>query len=257
LIQRYATDITGTSRQVVSEHGFDGPEFNHIPKRALHCGFDCARFAGDPVLAKASICAEFGWPPEVRILLFAGRTDRGPDLGHPQNHKNSGFAVNLGIEACKRDSSLRMIMCGAPSVATPMLQSRINQGGCQGRIVMVGIRRNIETFMLGANLLLFPSRGEGLGMVAVEAQAAGLPVLASTSVPTECLVVDGMVRFLDVSSDLQPWIRAIQELLKIEKSDREACNAKVAASAFSIINSAATLEYLYGLRAGNPNVPRN
>ncbi len=247
LIQRYATDITGTSRQVVSEHGFDGPEFNHIPKRALHCGFDCTRFAGDPASAKGSICAEFGWPPGVRVLLFAGRTDRCPDLGHPQNHKNSGFAVNLGIEACRRDSSLRIIMCGAPSVATPILQSRINQGGCHEKIVMAGIRRDIETIMLAADLLLFPSRGEGLGMVAVEAQAAGLPVLASTSVPRECLVVEGMVTFLDVSSDLQPWISAIEELLKIEKCDREACNAKVVASPFSIINSAANLECVYGL----------
>ena len=36
--------------------------------------------------------------------------------------------------------------------------------------------------------LLFSFIGEGLGMVAVEAQAAGLPVLASDTVPEEAIV---------------------------------------------------------------------
>jgi glycosyltransferase involved in cell wall biosynthesis len=228
------------------EYGFDDPQFQKIPKRALYCGFDTDRFAGDPVAARNSICAAFTWPTDVRILLFAGRTDRGSDLGHPQNHKNSGFAVRLGIEAARRDPSIRLLMCGAPSKATPILQARIDEAGCSERIVMAGIRKDIERFMLAADLLLFPSRGEGLGMVAVEAQAAGLPVLASTSVPKECLVVQGMVRFLDVSSDLQPWIVAIDDLFAREKCDRKACNSSVAASAFAICNSAEQLERVYG-----------
>lgn len=245
LVRRYATHITGTSRQAVTEHGFDEPRFEKIPRRALHCGFDPARFAGDPGEARSSICAEFGWPPDVKILLFAGRTDRGPDLGHPQNHKNSGFTVRLGIEAANHDPSIRMVMCGAPSEATPILRTRINEAGFSERIVMAGIRKDIERFMLAADLLLFPSRGEGLGMVAVEAQAAGLPVLASAAVPKECLVMENMVRFLDVSEDIGPWLLAIEAMLAKGKTEPREGNAQVAKSAFSIRKSAGYLEELY------------
>ncbi len=37
-------------------------------------------------------------------------------------------------------------------------------------------------------------------MVAVEAQAAGLPVIASDAVPSECRVIDGMVDFLPLAA---------------------------------------------------------
>lgn len=245
LVGRFATHITGTSRQAVTEHGFDAPRFQKIPRAALHCGFDPARFAGDPVAAKNLICMEFGWQPDVKILLFAGRTDRGPDLGHPQNHKNSGFAVRLAIEAANRDPSIRMVMCGAPSAATSVLQSRIDHAGVVGRVIMVGVRKDIERFMLASDLLLFPSRGEGLGMVAVEAQAAGLPVLASTAVPRECLVVENMVRFLDVTEDMGLWVEAIEDILRAGRPNHKQCNTIVAHSAFSINNSAERLKQIY------------
>src|SRR5215475_8526089 len=44
LIARYATHITGTSRQVITEYGFDAGFFGRIPKAVLHCGFDASRF---------------------------------------------------------------------------------------------------------------------------------------------------------------------------------------------------------------------
>jgi glycosyltransferase involved in cell wall biosynthesis len=245
LVRRYATRIAGTSRQALSEYGFDEPPFHKIPRQALHCGFDPARFAGDPVAAKKSICAEFGWPVNAKILLFAGRTDHSPGVGHPQNHKNSGFAVQLGIECAKRDPLVHMVLCGASSEATPVLLARIAAAGFAGQIIMVGIRHDIERLMLASDLLLFPSRGEGLGMVAVEAQAAGLPVLASTAVPRECVVVDGMVRFLDVVADTKPWEKAIAEILAKQRKNPLECTMLLQASPFAIHNSARALLELY------------
>ena len=68
LIARYATHITGTSRHIVTEFGFDAPMFGRIPKAALHCGFDKGRFLGDAG-AKASLCRELGWPDGAPIAL--------------------------------------------------------------------------------------------------------------------------------------------------------------------------------------------
>jgi glycosyltransferase involved in cell wall biosynthesis len=245
LVRNYATLITGTSRQAVTEYGFDASQFQNIPKRALHCGFDTSRFAGDQVAAKMSICAEFAWPKDVKILLFAGRTDSGTDLGHPQNHKNSGFAIRLGIEAANRDPSIRMLMCGAPSEATTSLQARIDEADCSGRIVMAGIRKDIERFMLGSDLLLFPSRGEGLGMVAVEAQAAGLAVLASSNVPRECVVIENMVSFLEVTEDVVPWVDGVVEILAADRPAHRNCTLAVSQSPFAVEESAKNLESIY------------
>src|SRR5262249_37210303 len=99
LVALGATHITATSRQIIPEYGFNAPRFSHLPKGALHCGFDTDRFAIDRAAARASVRQEFGWPEEVRIVLFAGRIDQSPDYGHAQNHKNSAFATSVAISA--------------------------------------------------------------------------------------------------------------------------------------------------------------
>jgi glycosyltransferase EpsF len=245
LVGVYATHIAGTSRQVITEYGFDAPNFARIPKMALHCGFDPSRFLGDRSIAKGSLCHELGWPTDSKIVLYAGRIDQSPDLGHPKNHKNSGFAISVGIEAARRDPNLRMILAGERSFAVPILEKRIVSAGLQGRIKFLGIRKDIESLMLGSDALLFPSRAEGLGMVAVEAQSAGLPVLASTHVPRECVVVPELVRFKELGDGEAAWADELLRLAALP-TDVKCANRQVAASDFAIANSAQALVQLYG-----------
>jgi glycosyltransferase involved in cell wall biosynthesis len=244
LIAHYATHITGTSRQVIGEYGFDAPTFARIPKAALHCGFQVERFRGNSADAKASICQEFGWPREARIILFAGRMDESAELGHPRNHKNSAFAVSVGIECVRKDQHVRMLLAGANSGAVPVLEERIAAAGLKASLRFVGIRKDIERLMTGSDVLLFPSRGEGLGMAAVEAQAAGLPVLAADTVPRECVVVPELVRFLKVEDGEKQWATAVLQL-SAERGGVSDANQKVATSAFSINRSAGALLQLY------------
>lgn len=244
LVAHYSTHITGTSRRVIAEYGFDAWRFNRIPKAALYCGFQPARFAGERSSAKASVRAELGWPADAAIILFVGRIDVSADAAHPQNHKNSAFAVSVGIEAAQRQSRVHMLLAGAPSPAVSILEERISAAGLADRIRFVGIRRDVERLMLGSDVLLFPSRGEGLGMAVVEAQAAGLPVLASAMVPRECVVIPELVRFEKVEAGAAAWA---SELLRVaEKPQNNAhANRCVAASPFSIENSARAVLHLY------------
>jgi glycosyltransferase involved in cell wall biosynthesis len=244
LVSRYSTHITGTSRQAITEYGFDEPSFSRIPKRAVYCGFNPRKFVGERTSAKASVCAEFNWPSDAMIILFVGRTDWSVDLGHPQNHKNSGFAVSVGIEAARRDTRIQMLMIGAPSPVTPLLEERIAAAGFGNRIQFAGIRTDIERFMLAGDVLLFPSRGEGLGMVAVEAQAAGLPVLASDRVPRECVVIPELVNFEDVNAGEIVWASQLLNLAS-QPRDHIHANQSVAKSPFSIEASAQVLAQLY------------
>jgi glycosyltransferase EpsF len=244
LVARYATHITGTSRQVITEYGFDAPWFRRVPKAALHCGFEATRFRCDSGEAKASVCQEFDWPRDARIILFAGRIDESAELGHPRNHKNSAFAVSVGIECAHADPRVRMILAGARSEAVSVLEERIAAAGLGESIRFLGIRRDIERLMSASDILLFPSRGEGLGMAAVEAQAAGLPVIAADTVPHECVVVPELVHFLRVEDGEKQWA---SEVLRVAAAGRRVgdANRRVAASAFSLDQSAAALLDLY------------
>jgi glycosyltransferase EpsF len=245
LVARYATYIAGTSQQVLEEYGFYSPRFGPIPKGALHCGFRPDRFLGKPAEAKTRLCEEFGWPTDSRIILFVGRIDRSADPTDPQAHKNAPFAVEVGIESCRRDSRVHMLLAGELSPAVSTLQRRIDGGECSGKIVFAGVRRDIEHLMLASDVLLFPSRGEGLGMVAVEAQAAGLPVIASTGVPRECAVVPGLVRFLQLRAESLSWASELLFVIAAGRADNLSCNRRIADSPFSVHASSKALADLY------------
>ena len=244
LVARYATHIAGTSRAEITASGFDAPRFDHIPKDALHCGLAFERFRADPT-ARGSVRREFGWPDDARVVLFAGRCDVSPDIGHAQNHKNSGFAVQTAIDCALADERIRFVFAGAPSPATPVLRARIEAAGVGARIAFVGLREDIPRLMAGSDALFFPSRAEGLGMVAVESQAAGLPVLASTGVPAECVVIPELVRFLGLDAGPVVWREALLSIAAAPRFDASLANRRVAASPFAIAQSARRLAALY------------
>jgi glycosyltransferase involved in cell wall biosynthesis len=243
LVRRYATHILGTSAQLIREYGFSEPAFDHLSRGPLHCGFDSSRFKGDRH-ARVAVRHEFGWPESVRVVLFAGRLDYDPEFGAALNHKNSGFAVDTLIQAMRHRDDLVALFAGAPSPALPVLEERVVAAGLAGRIVFAGVRHDLPRLMQASDALFFPSRAEGLGMVAVEAQAAGLPVLASTAVLRECVVVPELVRFLDLAEPYHVWVDALNATIDTQ-TDRDAANALVAASAFDIRQSAAALAHLY------------
>jgi glycosyltransferase EpsF len=243
LVARYATHIAGTSRQVIGEYGFDTSRFGHIPKMPLHCGFDTTLFE-DITAFGPSVRREFDWPEDARIILVAGRIDPSPDFGYPRNHKNSGFAVSIGIEAARLDPNVHMIFAGALTPAVPVLQERIAKVGLAERIKFVGIRNDLKRLMCESDALLFPSRGEGLGMVAVEAQAVGLPVLASTAVPREAVVVPELVRLESLQHTAAEWAASLLQHASRPRNIT-AANQRVTASPFAIENSAEALIELY------------
>ncbi|MCX6854911.1 MAG: glycosyltransferase [Verrucomicrobia bacterium] len=247
-VSRFATHIAGTSQQMISEYGLDAPAFKHIPSAALHCGFDPARFAGDQPSASASVRSEFGWSPDAKVILFAGRIDQSADPNHPQNHKNSAFAVDVGIAVAQHDPSVCMLLAGQPNGATSILEDRIQSAGLTNRIQFIGIRHDIDRLMLGCDALLFPSRGEGLGMVAVEAQAAGLPVLASDAVPKECVVSPELVTFLPLNGDAKLWATELIRLLQLPR-DASGGNEAVKNSPFALNHSAEAMFKLYSGRS--------
>src|SRR4029077_8382126 len=123
-----------------------------------------------------SVLREFLWPKDSKIVLFAGRLDPVIAFDHLRNQKNSWFALNAVRAAIEKQPSVRLLMAGAANHSKQELERRIERWGLEDKLRLIGIRQDIPRLMRAADVLIFPSRQEGLGMVAVEAQAAGLPV---------------------------------------------------------------------------------
>ena len=244
LIAGQATHLLSTSRQLITEQGFDDLRAaRHLKKMAVYCGFDPTRFALDPAESRAKLRKEFALSPEAKVLLFVGRLDS--DMDESRNQKNPTFCLEVARECARRDPDFVCLLAGGGEEMQVRLQERVRSWALANRILLVGPRPDVPILMAGADLLLFPSLAEGLGMVAVEAQAAGLPVVASDAVPTECRVIDGMVEFLPLATGSDAWATKVLEKMQLARPDVRAANHAVAASPFSIENSAKRLLQIY------------
>lgn len=244
LVKRIATHVCGTSQKILREYGFQpgaptGPQVSTI-----HCGIDITKFNCADGSERASVLRELGWPEDAKLVLFAGRLDRALELEHQQNHKNSWLALNVAREAFKKDPRIRLVMAGAGE-ARSELERHVRAWGLGTELRLVGVRHDIDRLMKAADILLFPSRQEGLGMVAVEAQAAGLPVLASTAVPSEAMVVPGLYDVVSLHEPVQVWAEALLVRIGKPKPSLEHCRAALEASEFNIEISANRVEAIY------------
>ena len=247
LLGQFATHIMGTSRQIVTEYGLDNSHSRGVTLGAVHCGFEVANYQGDYKAAHADLCAEFRWEDSVKIILFVGRleSEEVVHLGRVMTHKNPGFALSVARECISRDAQVRFLMVGSGEIKRREFESRVREWGLADEIRVLGVRRDVPQLMLGSDLLLFPSLAEGLGMVVVEAQAAGLQVLASDTTPRECVVVPRLVGFQALEGSMKGWADEVQQLLNQPRTDVMSCNAAVRDSAFSVENSVTKLLQLY------------
>jgi glycosyltransferase involved in cell wall biosynthesis len=243
LVESLATHICGTSSKILDDYGFcpntTGPKVG-----ALYCGLDVSRFNSPREGDRCRVRAEFGWSPEVKIVLFVGRLDRAMEFEHPKNQKNSWLALNIVREAANRDGSICAIVAGEGCSRTA-LQERVREWGLRDRVRIVGMRDDVPSLMRAADTLLFPSAQEGLGMVAVEAQAAGLRVLASEAVPSEAVVNPSIYETLPLAAPLELWADRLIRSLDLAKPSLLTCRVAVEASDFSIEKSASRLVEMY------------
>jgi glycosyltransferase involved in cell wall biosynthesis len=237
----------GTSKRVVEEYELDRFQSRGITVGAAHCGFDVTEYSSNYTKIHAGLCREFGWEASSKILLFVGRleSDDISYLGQSTTNKNPAFALEIARKCMARDQSLRLLMVGAVDTKRIEFEAQIDKWQLGQRIRFTGVRHDVPRLMSGADLLLVPSLAEGLGMVVVEAQAAGLRVLASDNIPGEAVVNSELVTFAQVDAKAEVWANKALQLINLPRLETGKCNQLVKLSPFSIENSAKRLLKLY------------
>ena len=146
--------------------------------------------------------------------------------------KNHSYLLRIYREIIKLDPDA-VCFCLGEGDLRPQIEEEIKELHLEKRVILTGIRGDVPDFMSALDVLVFPSRFEGLPLTLIEAQAAGLPSLISDTITGDVIVTEGIVQQLSIELDPKEWAeRAV--LLAKEQSDRTCPYESIAAAGYDI-----------------------
>lgn len=149
--------------------------------------------------------AEIGVRNE-KVVITVGRLD-------PQ--KNPIFTIDIFAELLKLDSNCKLIIVG-DGILREQVTNRIDKYAINDKVMLLGTRTDVPELLQAADVFVLPSMFEGLGIVLVEAQAAGLPCFASERVVPSQVNITGKVSFIPIDKGAPIWAEKIHKC-QIEK----------------------------------------
>ena len=139
--------------------------------------------------------------------------------------KNHAFIISLFAKLVKKNSQYRLLLVGEGELRRQM-ENRTKDLGIEEYVVFTGVRADVPQLFQCMDVFFFPSLYEGLGIVAIEAQTAGVPTVLSTEVPREAYISD-LVQAVDLSDDDDTWMKVIEAASKREVNRADYKNAAI------------------------------
>lgn len=196
-IARYATHRLACSDKAGAAlfgHGLR-PESPWVTHR---CSIDLTPFQGqsDP----QNMRCQLGIPPETMVIGHVGRF---------AEQKNHGFLIDVVEELISRRPDACFLLIGDGPLRAS-IEDNVRVRNLSHAVRFLGVRSDVAQLMMNAmDVLLLPSLYEGLPVVLIEAQAAGLPCVISDVVTPEADIVPPLMRRLSLSDPPGRWAEAI------------------------------------------------
>jgi len=166
---------------------------------------------------------------DARVLAWAGRFD-------PVKR------IDLLVDVAERlDDRCVLLLAGDGPLLTSVRED-VKRRGLERRVRLLGWQSDLGPLLSAADLLLFPSRTEGVPNVLLQALIAGVPVLASDIAPHRELAEGGGIELVAEPAIKESWARQVAELLS--NADRRGALSGAAAA-----NGARFTERLNSARA--------
>jgi len=200
----FSDSIIGISEDTLRE--FVGEKQRANGKNTIvYYGIDLGAFSvpGDA----GAFRRELNLPADAKVLLFTGRMNE---------LKNPVFVVDILNSLLQVRQDVYAVFVGKGGEEEKVIQ-KSETYGIRDRIRMCGWRDDIPAIMKAADVFVFPRveyPREGLGLVVVEAQAAGLPMVLSKGIVADAIIIDELAHVLSLNNNPAEWAMKIDTVLK-------------------------------------------
>lgn len=196
----------------------------------INNSIDARRFKYDSSV-RDRIRSMIGFTKE-KVIIFVGRLD-------PQ--KNPLFLLDILHVLVKEDNDYRLLIVG-DGILKKKIENRIVELNLQKYVFMMGTRNDIADLLQAADVFVLPSKFEGLGIVLVEAQAAGIPCFTSNGVVPKSVKLTDLLTFVPLNNNPNEWADNIQAC---DMRNRKDTYSTICAAGYDITRSAESLEKKY------------
>lgn len=124
-------------------------------------------------------------------------------IGRFMKQKNHEFLIDIFNEIYIKNNNAVLVLVGDGPLQE-QIEKRVKKLNIESAVRFLGVRKDINKIYQIMDIFLFPSLYEGLGMVLIEAQIAGLACITSTEVPRE-VDISGRVSFISLSLSAKKW----------------------------------------------------
>ena len=168
----------------------------------------CVRSAVDPApfngpCPKEAFLAEFGLSPDDEVVGMAAQFI--PRKGHD-------LLLQAIPEILRVRPRARFLLFGKGPLQEDVAR-RVREAGWEGTVQLPGFRTDLPGLLPCLNLLVHPATMEGLGVILLQASAAGLPVVGAAAGGVPEVIVHGKTGLLIRPSDPEDLAAAVSSLL--------------------------------------------
>ena len=164
------------------------------------------------------------------------------NIGRLCEQKNQMFLLDVLNELMERGYDCVLLLIGEGEMLSD-LKSRTENLFLTDRVIFYGTTIKVEDMLSAGDVFMFPSIFEGFGIAALEAQAAGLPVICSEHIPKETYITEN-IRTIPLKEGASKWADAAVSALKHPAQRGKAAGA-VKIKDFDIKEAAAKIEAYY------------
>ena len=182
--------------------------------------------------ARDNIRREFGIDDKEYVVGHVGRF---------VDVKNHSFLLDIFEKILEIHPSSKLLLVGDGELQQSIIE-KTKSLGIQNKVVVTGNRSDVNEVLSAMDVLVFPSKYEGLPVTLVEAQCNGLPCVISDSVPEDSILIEELVKIHSLTEDPSVWA---ETALNCKQNKRSACADIIKETDFDIEKSAKWLEDFY------------
>lgn len=194
-------------------------------------GIDARKFDFDPTRRN-----------EIRKQLKLDESFVVCNVGRLEAVKNHCFLLDIFEELLSIHQDSKLVLVGNGSLKNE-LQVNCKERGISNKVLFLGDRKDVNFILQAADAFVFTSKNEGLGIVAIEAQAAGLKTIVSSGVIPEEIKVTDLVSFISLNDSPKKWATLI--LLSALNYKRKSRYDEIVNSGFDYKMSSESLVKIY------------